>query len=111
VPPVLLGVRGEKSLRLAGACADGVILADNATSEYITWARNLVQQGRTESGRDGEGQIVVFAGSLDSDKAPESTRSEIARITEAGADAIILSPPAEVAWNDWLDQIAWMSGG
>src|SRR5699024_5632118 len=29
VPDVLLGVRGEKSLRLAGACADGVVLAEN----------------------------------------------------------------------------------
>lgn len=109
VPPVLLGVRGEKSLRLAGLCADGVILADNADPEYIAKARDLMRQGRTDAGRDGTGQIVVFAGSLDSDNSPESTRSAITRISDAGADAIILSPPAEVGWRNWLDQLTWMS--
>lgn len=105
VPPVLLGVRGEKSLRLAGVCADGVILADNSTPEYIAWAREQMRQGRIDAGRDGTGQVVVFAGSLDSDNAPESTRSAITRISDAGADAVILSPPAEISWGEWLDQL------
>ncbi len=108
VPPVLLGVRGEKSLRLAGVCADGVILADNADPEYIAKARDLMRQGRVDASRDGVGKVVVFAGSLDSETSPESTRSAITRISDAGANAIILSPPAEVDWTDWLDQLRWV---
>jgi alkanesulfonate monooxygenase SsuD/methylene tetrahydromethanopterin reductase-like flavin-dependent oxidoreductase (luciferase family) len=173
VPLVLLGVRGEKSLRLAGACADGVILADNATPEYIAWARDLMQQGRTGAGRNGDGQIVVFVTSLVSDESPDSARATmrdhiateqgngvrpsmaltpfgaemtrmaeqggtdalraqmrdewidqmsvtgsakdaraaISRIANAGADAVILSPPAQVSWNEWLDQLMWANGG
>lgn len=172
-PPVLLGVRGEKSLRLAGACADGVILADNATPEYIASARELMRQGRIDAGRDGNGQIVVFVDSLVSDESPESARAaireqiatengdgvratlaltpygaEMARLAEqggadalrdqmldewidqmsitgsvkdaravltrignAGADAVILSPPAQVSWTEWLDQLDWISRG
>jgi alkanesulfonate monooxygenase SsuD/methylene tetrahydromethanopterin reductase-like flavin-dependent oxidoreductase (luciferase family) len=174
VPPVLLGVRGEKSLRLAGVCADGVVLADNATPEYIAWARDLMKQGRAEAGRDGDGQIVVFVTSLVSDESPETARAAmreqiatenadgvrptimalapygaemgrlfeqggvdallaemrdewidqmsvtgsiedartaIARIRNAGADAVILSQPAQVSWNDWLEQLTWVNVG
>ena len=35
VPPVLAGVRGPKSLALAGAAADGVVLAEPVTPEYL----------------------------------------------------------------------------
>lgn len=35
VPPVLLGVRGPKSLAVAGRTADGVVLAEPSTPEYI----------------------------------------------------------------------------
>jgi 5,10-methylenetetrahydromethanopterin reductase len=38
VPPVLAGVRGPKSLALAGRVADGVILADAAGPAYTRWA-------------------------------------------------------------------------
>jgi alkanesulfonate monooxygenase SsuD/methylene tetrahydromethanopterin reductase-like flavin-dependent oxidoreductase (luciferase family) len=38
-PPVLAGVRGPKSLALAGRAADGVILADGAGPSYTRWAR------------------------------------------------------------------------
>ncbi|MGH2548840.1 MAG: LLM class flavin-dependent oxidoreductase [Thermomicrobiales bacterium] len=173
VPPVLLGVRGEKSLRLAGVCADGVILADNATPEYIAWARELMGQGRIDAGRDGNGQVVVFVTSLVNDASPESARatmrahiatdhahgfhpsmaltpygaelrrlveqggadalrdqmldewidqmsvtgsiqdarSAVARIGNAGADAVILSSPAQISWAEWLDQLTWVSKG
>jgi len=35
VPPLLAGVRGERSLELAGHVADGVVLAEPATPEYV----------------------------------------------------------------------------
>jgi alkanesulfonate monooxygenase SsuD/methylene tetrahydromethanopterin reductase-like flavin-dependent oxidoreductase (luciferase family) len=38
-PPVLAGVRGPRSLALAGRVADGTVLAEPATPEYIRTAR------------------------------------------------------------------------
>ena len=40
VPPVVLGVRGPKSLALAGRVADGVLLAEPATPAYIAESRH-----------------------------------------------------------------------
>lgn len=36
VPPVLAGVRGPKSMELAGRVSDGVVLAEPVTPEYLT---------------------------------------------------------------------------
>lgn len=38
-PPLLAGVRGPKSLQLAGRIADGVVLAEPVTPEYLAHAR------------------------------------------------------------------------
>jgi alkanesulfonate monooxygenase SsuD/methylene tetrahydromethanopterin reductase-like flavin-dependent oxidoreductase (luciferase family) len=38
VPPVLAGVRGPRSLELAGRVADGVLLAEPASPTYVRWA-------------------------------------------------------------------------
>jgi len=46
VPPVLAGVRGPKSLALAGACADGVVLAEPVTPEYLAAALAALDSGR-----------------------------------------------------------------
>lgn len=37
-PPVLLGVRGPRSLALAGSIADGIVLAEPITPEYVRTA-------------------------------------------------------------------------
>jgi alkanesulfonate monooxygenase SsuD/methylene tetrahydromethanopterin reductase-like flavin-dependent oxidoreductase (luciferase family) len=39
VPPVLAGVRGPKSMALAGRIADGVVLAEGAGANYVRRAR------------------------------------------------------------------------
>jgi 5,10-methylenetetrahydromethanopterin reductase len=46
VPPILAGVRGPKSLALAGACADGVVLAEPVTPEYLAAALSAFDSGR-----------------------------------------------------------------
>ena len=43
VPPLLAGVRGPKSLALAGRVADGVVLAEGAGPTYV--AQSIVQAG------------------------------------------------------------------
>lgn len=42
VPPLLAGVRGPRSLEVAGAHADGVLLAEPTTPEYVASVRRLV---------------------------------------------------------------------
>lgn len=42
VPPVLAGVRGDKSLALAGRCADGTVLAEPVTPEYLRVALDRI---------------------------------------------------------------------
>ncbi|MGB3327692.1 MAG: LLM class flavin-dependent oxidoreductase [Thermomicrobiales bacterium] len=83
VPPILLGVQAERSVRLAGRCADGLLLAEGAGPDYVRWARDLMAQGRADTGRDGQGQVVVYAHCLvddaDPDAARESMRRKIAR--------------------------------
>ena len=45
VPPVLAGVRGPKSLALSGQHADGTILAEPVTPEYLAFARRNISAG------------------------------------------------------------------
>ena len=64
VPPVLAGVRGPKSLQMAGRVAGGIVLAEPASPSYVTWA--LEQAGhRTEStGPESTGpdfHVAVFS--------------------------------------------------
>ena len=44
-PPILAGVRGPKSLALAGAAADGVVLAEPVTPEYLVAAIAALDAG------------------------------------------------------------------
>lgn len=48
VPDVMLGVMGEKSMRLAGQIADGVLLVEHSSPEYVRWCRDLVDEHRSE---------------------------------------------------------------
>jgi 5,10-methylenetetrahydromethanopterin reductase len=45
-PPVLAGVRGPRSLAMAGRVADGLVLAEPASPTYVRWA--LEQAGRPD---------------------------------------------------------------
>jgi alkanesulfonate monooxygenase SsuD/methylene tetrahydromethanopterin reductase-like flavin-dependent oxidoreductase (luciferase family) len=48
---LLAGVRGERSIRLAGAVCDGVILAEPLSPAYVRWARALVDEAAAKAGR------------------------------------------------------------
>jgi len=45
VPRVLAGVRGPRSMAMAGRCADGVLLAEPAAATYVRWAREAAGAG------------------------------------------------------------------
>lgn len=53
-PPVLAGVRGPKSLAMAGRVAGGIVLAEPASPAYVRWALD-------QAGRPDPFHVAVFA--------------------------------------------------
>ncbi|MER7044702.1 LLM class flavin-dependent oxidoreductase [Streptomyces jumonjinensis] len=119
-PEVLAGAIGPRSLRLTGEAADGTILDARATPDDVRAARLLIAEGRAEAGRapDGPHRMVVYlhtatgpdaAARLSAElgpRDPASPRPGIAgdakavaravqRLTEAGADTVVLQPTAD----------------
>lgn len=95
VPPVSLGVRGPKSLQLAGRCADGTILAENSAPAYIAWAREHIASGAAAAGREGHHRLTVYANAVVSERDPEGARAAIRRwtaMTLGGEGNVQLSP-------------------
>ena len=54
VPPLLAGVRGPRSLELAGRAAGGVVLAEPASPSFVRWALQT-------AGRPDPFHVAVFA--------------------------------------------------
>lgn len=79
--PLLAGVGGPKSLRLAGRIADGTILAEGTGPAEIAAARALVDEG----GAGADHRIVVLAYVLiTDDPAAAAAQTRQARIDVAG---------------------------
>src|ERR1700712_1980218 len=60
VPPVLVGAVGPRTLPLAGAVGDGVILTGETTVEQLPEAVRQVRAGRSDAGLGTEPEVVVF---------------------------------------------------
>lgn len=93
VPPLLVGARGPRTLRLAGELADGVILDDVDTAEGVRAARELLAEGRAATGRDGATHVTIFT-ELDVAGEPLAIRRErllerAAVLGAAGADSVV----------------------
>nr|WP_308408361.1 LLM class flavin-dependent oxidoreductase [Streptomyces neyagawaensis] len=74
VPPVIPGVRGPKSQRVAGEVADGLLLAEPAAPGYIT--ASLRHLGPAASGNAPE--VVVYDGA-----AVDDEEAALARVRAA----------------------------
>jgi alkanesulfonate monooxygenase SsuD/methylene tetrahydromethanopterin reductase-like flavin-dependent oxidoreductase (luciferase family) len=83
-PPLLVGARGPKSVRLAGELADGLLLVASSTLDEVRAARAAVDAVR------GDRPFQVVLNLLVDDVAAVSDR--IAAATEAGADVVVLEP-------------------
>jgi 5,10-methylenetetrahydromethanopterin reductase len=83
-PPVSLGVIGPKSLRLAGRVAGGTILSEFSSPAYVAWAKEQIEQGRTEAGRSDPHRLTLFAFAA---AAPTATAGR-ARVRALVAEAI-----------------------
>ncbi len=85
VPPVLAGVRGIKSLQLSGRVAQGSVLAEPVTPEYLAFARTQIGAA--------DHQIVAYnLASVDDDP-------QVARDRVRGPLAVVGEP-------DWAPHVA-----
>jgi alkanesulfonate monooxygenase SsuD/methylene tetrahydromethanopterin reductase-like flavin-dependent oxidoreductase (luciferase family) len=125
VPPVALGVRGEKSLRLAGELADGTVLADLASPESVARAKRYIDEGRAAAGRADEHRITLYAPAGDearvradvaydlrrfgpSERLPGDLREEVAELVRVTPDDAALAAALPGAY---LAQMALVTDG
>ena len=92
VPPVLVGARGPKTLRLAGELADGVIIDSGTTPDGVRDALAHVEAGRAAAGRAEPLRVVVYLEV--GDPAAPGLREQVDALAAAGADTVVLQPPA-----------------
>ena len=85
--PLHMGVIGPKMLELSGEVADGSILSVAAGVDYIQWARERIEAGRSKAGRDQDHRVTVFAiyaVDEDSGAAKDKARETLAFYKTAG---------------------------
>jgi alkanesulfonate monooxygenase SsuD/methylene tetrahydromethanopterin reductase-like flavin-dependent oxidoreductase (luciferase family) len=59
-PRVYAAAEGPRTLRLAGAVADGVVLDSRHTPDELAAMIALVRDGRAEAGREGSADVVAY---------------------------------------------------
>ena len=102
-PPVSVGVRGPRSLHLAGRVADGTVLDWLSTPAYVRWARERIDAGRAEAGRAEPHRLTVFACVAAGAEAAFRQAVEERR-AEGGAQAACLdAPDADLALSGDAD--------
>jgi alkanesulfonate monooxygenase SsuD/methylene tetrahydromethanopterin reductase-like flavin-dependent oxidoreductase (luciferase family) len=97
-PPLLLGARGPKTLRLAGELADGVILDAVATPDDVRAACAEVDAGRATAGRADPYEVVVYVeppAGLAADDLADAVARSVRDMGEAGATSVVFQAGAE----------------
>lgn len=89
VPPVLVGAVGPRTLALAGAVGDGVILTGDTSVDQLPDAVGRVRAGRSDTGPDTPPEVVVFVPVTDRPSADE-VAVRVGRFAEAGATTVAL---------------------
>jgi alkanesulfonate monooxygenase SsuD/methylene tetrahydromethanopterin reductase-like flavin-dependent oxidoreductase (luciferase family) len=108
-PPILAGVRGPRSLELAGAIADGAILGEGNGPDDIASARAHMASGGARTGR-ADHHLTVFAAFSIGETPPwrlsggdwlavggsDEVAERLRSLIDAGADSVVLVPhPAD----------------
>ncbi|MEM8925056.1 MAG: LLM class flavin-dependent oxidoreductase [Actinomycetota bacterium] len=112
VPLVSAGVRGPKSLALSGRAADGTILADFCSPDYVRWAREQITAG----GGGADHRLTVFASALISPNGTSSRRAMapfLANLCEDPPPSLRMAPffdelAETAAKTSWLDVVRSM---
>ena len=89
VPPVLVGAVGPRTLTLAGAVGDGVILTGDTTVDQLPEALRRVRAGRSDAGVDAAPEVVVFVPVADRPSATD-VAARVTGFVEAGATTVAL---------------------
>ena len=80
--PIYVSAEGPKGLRLAGRCADGVILGTGFDLRVFEWAKQKIREGATEAGRNESEIAIIAAGMLclrdDGNEARRIVRNRLA---------------------------------
>lgn len=93
VPPVSIGVRGPKSLELAGRVADGTVLDTLSTPAYVRWARERIDVGRSSAGRTDAHRLTVYAWLAADPEAEAAVRRDAEQHrAQGGPQAAFLEP-------------------
>lgn len=98
-PRVYAAAEGPRTLRLAGAVADGVVLDSRHTPDELAAMVALVREGRAEAGRDGSADVVAYVVTAFGDDAAE-------RAAAALGDAASREDASERALAGSLDAVA-----
>lgn len=121
--PVIAGVTGPRSLKLAGEAADGTLLTASTSPEGVRRARRLIDEGRESAGRAQDAahrhQVVVYLLTATGPDGPARLKAEleaeglasvpdlgvagdagtvakaVQRLADAGADTVVLQPTGD----------------
>jgi len=96
VPPVLVGAVGPRTMALAGAIGDGVILPGGTTVDQVSEAVRQVRAVRSGAASDTEPEVVVFVAVADTPVATD-VAVQVGRFAEAGATTVALLSVGEDA--------------
>jgi alkanesulfonate monooxygenase SsuD/methylene tetrahydromethanopterin reductase-like flavin-dependent oxidoreductase (luciferase family) len=118
-PRVFAGAVGPRTLRLCGELADGTILDAGNPPDAVRRARRLIDEGRAAGGRTDHHELVVNLTATTGPDAAGRLRAEmefwghtdvpdlgvagdaeavaegVARLVEAGADTVVLTPTGD----------------
>lgn len=103
VPLVSAGVRGPKSLELAGRVADGTIMADFCSVEYVRWAREHIAAGAANPQAAADHRVTVFA-SLALD--PDGDGSEARAAMSFHLADVLQDAPISLRMAPFYDELA-----
>jgi alkanesulfonate monooxygenase SsuD/methylene tetrahydromethanopterin reductase-like flavin-dependent oxidoreductase (luciferase family) len=97
-PPLLVGARGDRTIRLAGEVGDGVLLDSVTDPGTVRRARALVDEARAGIGRPDRAMVTAYTqvdpGSPAGELA-EQVAERVAVLSEAGADTVVLQGTGE----------------
>lgn len=130
-PPVptriLMGAAGPKSLSLAGAAADGVVIMEDTSPDALRSALASVEEGRDRAGRQDPFDVVVYlrayrgpdaqeklrrdgkheTGNYGVDLSAASVGQAVADLAGAGATTVVLMAAGdEISVRAYLDEAA-----
>ena len=96
VPPVLVGAVGPRTLTLAGAVGDGVILTGETRVDQVPEAVRRVRSGRSAASPDTPLEVVAFVPVAGWPSAADVAK-QVGRYVEAGATTVALLSVGEGA--------------